>query len=307
MTFPARAVKGKVVLVTGAGRGIGRSIAMMMATQGASVVVNDLGAELGGDGVDVSLAAQTARDIQAAGGNAVANSDSVSDWDGAHRMVEAALDTFGRIDCVVNNAAILRDAIFHKMTKDDWDLSLGVILTGAFYVSRAAAPHFRKQESGSYVHIASTSGLIGGMGQANYGAGKLGLHGLSKAIAIDMHRFNVRSNVVAPTAFTRMTESIPTETEEQRRRAANRKTIGPEKNAPMVVYLASDHASKVTGQIFYSRDNELFLFSQPRPIRSAHTAEGWTPQMIGEHVMPAFEQSFVPLDRTRDVFRSYLP
>ncbi|WP_246132813.1 SDR family oxidoreductase [Devosia ginsengisoli] len=279
----------------------------MMARQGAKVVLNDLGVEVGGTGANESVAEQAAAEIRAEGGEAVANADSVSDWDGAHRMVQTAIDAFGRIDCVVNNAAILRDTIFHKMEKADWDLSIGVILTGSFYVSRAAAAHFRKQESGAFVHISSTSGLIGGVGQANYGAAKIGLQGLSKAIALDMKRFNVRSNVVAPSAFTRMTESIPTETAEQKQRAANRRTIAPEKNAPIVVYLASDAASRVTGQVFYTRDNELFLFNQMRPIRHAHTAEGWTPQAIAQHVMPVFEPAFMPLDRTRDVFTSYLP
>lgn len=300
-------VEGKVVLVTGAGRGIGKEIAKMMAAEGAKVVVNDLGVELDGNGANQSVAEQAAEEIRSLGGQAVSNGDSVSDWDGAHRMVQTAIDAFGRIDCVVNNAAILRDVYFHKMQKEDWDLSINVILTGSFYVSRAAARYFRQQESGSYIHITSTSGLIGGVGQANYGAAKLGLQGLSKGIALDMQKFNVRSNIVAPTAFTRMTESIPTNTPEQKARAAARRTVAPEKNAPIVVYLASDEAKDVNGQIFYNRDNEIYLFSQTRPIRSAHTAGGWTPRTIADDLMPALRPSFVPVDRTRDVFTGYLP
>jgi len=202
---------------------------------------------------------------------------------------------------------VLRDNIFHKMTREDWELSIAVNLNGGFYVSRAAAPHFRNQQSGAFVHISSTSGLVGAMGQANYAAGKMGLVGLSKSIAVDMQRFNVRSNVVAPTAFTRMTESVPTATPEQQERARQREHVPAEKNAPLVVFLASDAAKDINGQVFYSRKNELILFSQMRPQQRIHNSAGWTPQSIAQHMLPAFKKSFYPLDVTRDVFTSWLP
>ena len=307
MAFPDRIVEGKVVVVTGGGRGIGRAIARLMAEQGAKVVVNDLGTAVDGSGSNPSLAEQVAQEIRAAGGAAVANADSVATWEGAERIIETALDAFGRVDCIVNNAAVLRDAIFHKMTREDWELSIAVVLNGSFYVSRAAAPHFRSQQSGAFVHISSTSGLVGAMGQANYAAGKMGLVGLSKSIAVDMQRFNVRSNVVAPTAFTRMTESIATGTPEQQERARQREHVPVEKNAPLVVFLASDAASEITGQVFYSRKNELMLFSQMRPRQRIHNSAGWTPQSIAEHLLPAFKTSFYPPDLTRNVFPSWLP
>lgn len=303
----AGVVQNKVVVVTGAGGGIGRAIAKMMAAEGAKVVVNDLGTNVNGQGIDASIAQAVVDEIAASGGDAVASGDSVMDWDGAHRIVQTALDAYGRIDCVVNNAAILRDVIFHKMTKDDWDLSLGVNLTGAFYVSRAAAPHFRKQESGCFIHLSSTSGLVGGLGQANYGAGKIGLVGLSKSIAVDMKRFGVRSNIVAPTAYTRMAEAIPTQTDEQKERMRQREPVPPEKNAPIVVFLASDAARDVSGQVFYARKNELILFSQMRPLQRVHCSEGWTPQTIAEHALPAFQNGFYPLELSRDVFTTWLP
>jgi NAD(P)-dependent dehydrogenase (short-subunit alcohol dehydrogenase family) len=307
MAYPDRIVEDKVVVVTGAGGGIGRAIAHLMAEQGAKVVVNDLGTTVDGSGRNPGLAEQVAEEIRAAGGTAVASTDSVASWDSAQRIIETALDAFGRVDCVVNNAAVLRDAIFHKMTREDWELSIAVNLNGSFYVSRAAAPHFRAQQSGSFVHISSTSGLVGAMGQANYAAGKMGLVGLSKSIAVDMQRFSVRSNVVAPTAFTRMTESIATDTPEQQERARQREHVPAEKNAPLVVFLASDAAKDITGQVFYSRKNELMLFSQMRPCQRIHNSAGWTPQSIAEHLVPAFKASFYPLDLTRNVFPGWLP
>ncbi len=213
-----RTLDGKVAVVTGAGRGIGRATALALAHEGALVVVNDLGAGVDGEGSDISPAQEVVGEIEKAGGKAVANGDSVADWDGATNIVACALDTFGRIDCVVNNAGILRDRIFHKMAPEEWDAVIGVHLPGSFYVSRAAAPHFRKQESGAFVHMTSTSGLIGNFGQANYAAAKLGIAALSKSIALDMSRFNVRSNCISPFAWSRMIGSIPTDTPEQNAR-----------------------------------------------------------------------------------------
>ena len=186
-------LSGKVVVVTGAGRGIGRAIAMLMSQEGAKVVVNDLGVALDGRAGDGAPAQEVVDEIKQAGGEAVPNYDSVAEFNGAGRIIECALDSFGRIDCVVNNAGILRDVIFHKMTEEDWDMVISVMLKGAFNTSRHAAEYFRKQNSGSFVHMTSTSGLVGSTGQANYGAAKLGIVALSKAIAVDMARFNVRS------------------------------------------------------------------------------------------------------------------
>lgn len=294
---------GKVVLVTGAGRGVGRGVALEMAREGAAVIVNDLGVSLYGDTADEQYPAeQVVAEIEAMGGRAVANGDSVADWDGAHRMVEQAMDTYGRIDGVVNNAGNLRDVLFHKMTEEDFDAVIGVHLKGSFNVSRAAAPHFKIQASGAYVHMASTTGLIGNFGQVNYGAAKLGMVALSKNIAIDMERFNVRSNAVAPFAWTRMVSSIPDETPEQKKRVEGLKKLIPEKVAALTVALCSDKGAHVTGQVFGSRNNEIYLFSQPRPLRTAHTAEGWTPEAIVERVFPQFENDFYPLHRSGDVF-----
>jgi NAD(P)-dependent dehydrogenase (short-subunit alcohol dehydrogenase family) len=294
---------GKAVLVTGAGRGVGRGIALAMAQAGAAVVVNDLGVSLTGEGGDEgSPAEQVAAEIVALGGKAVANHDSVADWAGAGAMVKAAVDSFGRIDAVVNNAGNLRDMYFHKMGPDDFEAVLAVHLKGSFNTSRAAAPFFKEQASGAYVHMTSTSGLIGNFGQANYAAAKLGIVGLSKSIALDMQRFGVRSNAIAPFAWTRMIDSIPTDTPEQQKRVDGLKKLDADKIAPFTVALASDAGAKVTGQIFAVRNNEIFLFSQPRPIRSAHTAEGWTPETVAERVFDQFENDFYPLDRSSDVF-----
>ena len=298
----SKLLEGKVALVTGGGRGIGRGIALALAEAGAQVVVNDLGASLDGRPEDVQPAAEVVGLIEAMGGRAVVDGGSVSDWNAAHRMVETAVEAFGRIDIVVNNAGILRDAMFHRMTEPEFDAVLAVHLKGSFNVSRAAAPHFKAQGSGSYIHMTSTSGLIGNFGQANYSAAKLGIVALSKSIALDMQKFGVRSNAVAPFAWTRMIDSIPSETPEQQKRVEGLKKLVPERVAPFVVGLCADGARHVSGQVFGVRNNEIFLFSQPRPVRSAHRGEGWTPQAVVEAALPMLAADFYPLDRSGDVF-----
>ena len=294
--------KGKVVIVTGSGGGIGREIALAYAKSGASVVANDIGVSLGGDGGSAGPGAETVEMIKASGGNAVLDTNSVSTWDSARAIVETAISEFGRIDVIVNNAGIVRDKIFHKMSADDWSSVIDVHLNGSFFVSRAASEYFRTQESGAFIHITSTSGLIGNVGQANYSAAKLGICALSKTIALDMARYNVRSNCIAPFAWSRMTEGIPAETNAQKARVENLKKMTADKNAPLAVFLGSNAASEVSGQIFATRNNEIMLFNQNRPIRSVHRAEGWSPATIQDHMLGALKPSFVPLDVSADIF-----
>jgi NAD(P)-dependent dehydrogenase (short-subunit alcohol dehydrogenase family) len=295
-------LEGKVAIVTGSGQGVGRAIAEGLARSGASVVVNDVGVTLTGETENASAAEEAAAAIREAGGQAAASRDSVADWASAQRIVQTALNNFGRIDIIVNNAGILRDAIFHRMEPEEWRAVIDVHLHGSFNISRAAATHFRQQQSGSYIHMTSTAGLIGNFGQANYMAAKLGIVGLSRAIAMDMQRFNVRSNCIAPFAWSRMVSSIPTETEADKVRVAKLKQMTPEKIAPMVAFLGSDAAKNISGQIFAVRNNEIFLMSQPRPVRSLHRGEGWTPEALAEQLPGAFGPSLTPLERSADVF-----
>ncbi|HUZ64720.1 MAG TPA: SDR family NAD(P)-dependent oxidoreductase [Acetobacteraceae bacterium] len=293
---------GKVAVVTGAGSGIGRAVAVAMAEAGAKVLINDIGVSLAGEGGSASPAEQTRQIIVQQGGEAAISTESVAEWPSAQRIVADALDHFGRIDIVVNNAGILRDAIFHRMRPEDWLAVINVHLNGSFFVSRAAAEHFRAQGSGAFVHMTSTSGLIGNIGQANYAAAKLGITALSKSIALDMKRFGVRSNCIAPFAWSRMTSSIPAETPEQQVRVAKLQQMTPDKNAPLAVFLASDAAAAFTGQIFATRHNEIFLIGQNRPLRGIHRAEGWTPDTIATHAAPALQPDLVPLAVSADVF-----
>jgi NAD(P)-dependent dehydrogenase (short-subunit alcohol dehydrogenase family) len=295
---------GKVVAVTGAGRGIGREIALLCAREGAAVVVNDFGGSLSGDGRDEGPAVEVVAEIRAAGGRAHANLASVADPAGAASVVDDAIQAFGRIDAVVNNAGVSRDIVFHKMSATDWQMVIDVHLGGAFHVSRAAATHFRAQGSGAFVHMTSTSGLIGNIGQANYSAAKMAIVGLSNSIALDMQRFGARSNCVAPFAWSRMTASIPAETEAQKERVERLKTMTADKVAPMVAFLCADAAKDVSGQVFCVRKNEIFLFNPSRPVRSIHRGQGWTAASIAAELLPTFKPNLFPLQVSSDVFAS---
>lgn len=299
--WDAGELDGMVAVVTGGGRGIGRAVCLELARHGARVVVNDLGTSISGEDESLDVAAQVVDEIRAAGGDAVPNRSSVATWDGAHAAVEAATSTWGRLDIVVNNAGILRDRFFHRMTPEEWHAVVDVNLNGAFNVSRAAAVVFREQGRGAFVHFTSTAGLIGTTGQVNYGAAKAGIMGLSKQIALDMRRFNVRSNCISPFAWTRMVDTIPDDPA-QAERVRRLQAAGPEKIAPVVAFLGSDRAEGVTGQVFAVRNNEIFLMSQPRPIRSVHRSEGWTLRTVAEHAVPALAPSFHRLEQSSEVF-----
>jgi NAD(P)-dependent dehydrogenase (short-subunit alcohol dehydrogenase family) len=273
-----------------------------LAREGARVVVCDIGASLDGAGTDVGPAQTVVNEIEKAGGEAIASTASISEPSNAEKIVAAALDHFGRVDILVNNAGILRDRIFHRMSWSDWSDVINVHLHGSFAMSRACATHFREQNSGSFVHMTSTSGLVGNFGQANYMAAKMGIVGLSRGIALDMARFNVRSNCIAPFAWTRMIDSIPAESEQEKERVARMREMSPEKIAPLTVYLASDRAEGITGQILSVRNNEIYLFNQNRPIRTIHRSDGWTPEKLDAQLKGAFAPSFTPLERSGDVF-----
>jgi NAD(P)-dependent dehydrogenase (short-subunit alcohol dehydrogenase family) len=294
---------GKVILVTGGGRGIGRACAILAAEEGAKVVVNDLGASVGGeDEGGAGPAEEVAKEIVDAGGEAVANSDSVAVMAGAKAMVAQALDSFGGLHGIIAPAGILRDGMFHKLSEEEWDAVISVHLKGSFNVCRASIEHFRDQEDGAYALFTSTSGLVGNIGQTNYAAAKMGIVGLSRVIAMEGERKNVRSNIISPSAWTRMIGTIPIKDEATARRVEMMKAkMRPDQIANLACALMADAAKDVTGQIFSSRGNEVMLWSQPRPIRAMAKIEGWTPETILEHALPAFRPDMYDLGNARVV------
>ena len=290
---------GKVVLVTGGGNGIGRDCALIAAKEGAKVLVNDLGGGLaGGDEGSAGPAEAVANEIRAAGGEAASNSESVTNLAAVHGMVEQAIKTFGGLHAVINPAGILRDGMFHKMSEQDWDRVSEVHLKGSFNVARASIEHFRDQNDGAYVFFTSTSGLLGNIGQTNYGAAKMGIAGLSRIIAMEGARNNVRSNALAPVAWTRMTQSVPVKDEAAAaRRQQMAQAIRADQPARLAVALVSEAAKSVSGQIFGASGENIILYSQPRPIETLTKPEGWTPSTIISEAFAKMESKFFPLAR----------
>jgi NAD(P)-dependent dehydrogenase (short-subunit alcohol dehydrogenase family) len=296
-------LEGKVIMVTGGGRGIGRECAILAAQHGAAVLVNDLGGSMGGEaGGSDAPAEQVAAEIRASGGIAAANTDSVAEIAGVRRMFEQARDELGGLHGVINPAGILRDVIFHKMSEADWDDVIAVHLRGSFNVVRTTIEHFREQREGNYVLFGSTSGLIGSPGQANYAAAKMGIAGLSRIIAIEGQSRNIRSNVLAPFAWTRMLDSVKPQDEAQAARLERMKnTMRSDQVAQFAVALCAPGAD-ITGQIFAARGDEVLLFSQPRPIRSISRIGGWDLQSLLEFGLPSLKPSLVDLGVASTVF-----
>ena len=295
---------GKVVLVTGGGNGIGKECALIAAREGAAVLVNDLGGGLKGDDEAGSAgpAEAVANEIKANGGRAAFNSESVTNYAAVQAMVEQAIKEFGGLHAVINPAGILRDVMFHKMSELDWDKVIDVHLRGSFNVARATIEHFRDQNDGAYVFFTSTSGLLGNIGQANYGAAKMGIAGLSRIIAMEGARNNVRSNCLAPVAWTRMTQSVPVKDEAAAaRRAQMAEAIRPDQPAILSVALCSEQAKDVSGQIFGARGNDIQLYSQPRPIANLTKAEGWTPATVISEAQKELEPKYFPVAAQRQM------
>ena len=275
-------LEDKVAIVTGSGRGVGRGVAMLMAQEGAQVVIVDPGVNVDGSGFDQSVAQVVADEINQAGGSAVACTESVATMEGGEAIVQAAIDNFGKLDIVVTCAGILRDRMVFNMTEQEWDDVIAVHLKGTFTVVKHAAILFRQQRSGRIITFTSESGLIGNSGQANYGAAKSGIAGFTKVVAKDMGRYGATANAIAPRASTRMISAIPDSAAEIRARGGvapisgedQIRDLDPDAIAPFVCFLASDYAARVNGQTFLVYGNQVSLMSQPRPKKSIFTPSG---------------------------------
>jgi NAD(P)-dependent dehydrogenase (short-subunit alcohol dehydrogenase family) len=289
---------GRVAICTGAARGVGAEVAKEMAREGARIVIVDPGVGGGGEGGGEAPAQAMADEIKGMGYEAVANFGSVSVFDDCLKMVQQARDTFGRLDIVFNAAGILRDKMFHNMFPEDWQAVIDVHLTGHFNVNRAAINLFREQNYGRLILVSSTSGLLGNVGQTNYGSAKLGIVALARIIAMENASKGITANVIAPSADTRMTRSVPTPKDpaaaaarEERLRRSPADAI-----APLCAFLASEQAGYVNGQVFHQRGGELSLYGHMRPVRMVHRNGGWTTQTIAEVAMPSLQSGFTSLD-----------
>jgi NAD(P)-dependent dehydrogenase (short-subunit alcohol dehydrogenase family) len=288
-------LKGKVAVVTGAGRGIGRGIAIALAAEGAKVVVNDLGGGPNGTGAAQEPADEVVAEIKKNGGEAVANYDTVATVEGGENIIKTAVDTFGKIDILVNNAGILRDRMIFNMTPEEWDAVLKVHLYGVYNCTRPAAALMRQQRSGRIISMSSTSGLIGNAGQANYGAAKAGIAGFTRVIARDLGRYGVTANTIAPAAGTRLTLS-PEMEEAMRRRIARgeiteeqaraRRPADPDDVAPIVVFLCTDAAADINGYTFGASGGRIDLHTDPVPVKSLYKDGRWTLDEL-VRIMPA--------------------
>ncbi len=280
-------LKGKVAIVTGAGGGIGRGEALALASEGAKIVVNDLGGAVDGSGSSSSAADKVVAEIKAAGGEAVANHDSVTSVEGGENIIKTAVDAFGKLDILVNNAGILRDRMVFNMSPEEWDSVLKVHLYGHFNTTRPACVLFRQQKSGRIINTSSTSGL-GNRGQSNYAAAKEGIVGFTRTVAIEMGRYGVTCNAIRPNAGTRMTMS------DDMKQAAERSGRGeivkymesmkPEDIAPMIVWLASDDSSNVNGRTFFVQTGRIALFSEPIQEKVIEKQGGFTIDELFEKI-----------------------
>jgi NAD(P)-dependent dehydrogenase (short-subunit alcohol dehydrogenase family) len=290
---PVGTLDGRVAIVTGAGRGIGRSVATLLAAEGASVVVNDLGAALDGSGADAGPAREVADAITAAGGKAVTSGADVSDHGAAQQLIATALEAFGRLDVLVNTAGILRDRMVFNMTEQEWDDVIRVHLRGTFNTTKFAAAHWRslRDESAQHriINFTSVSGLHGNPGQPNYAAAKMGIVGLTYSTANSLARYGVTVNAISPGAATRMTESVP---DERRRSAtATAQERSPDNVAPMVAYLASERSGWITGRIVHAAGYEVALYSNPEPVVRVIGTEPWRLDALAEQVERSFRRA----------------
>lgn len=293
-------LEGRVAIVTGAGRGIGREFALCLAAQGAAVVVNDAGVALDGAGGDQAPARQVCDEIAAAGGKAVPNDDSVAEFEAAGRIVQTAIDAFGRLDILVNNAGIVRDRSLLKMTEEDFDAVVAVHMKGTFNCTRHAAVPMRDQGYGRIINVTSSAGLRGNFGQTNYGAAKAAIMGMTFIWSLELGRHGITVNAVAPAGATRMTASLF-----ERTGTTPPPEADPALNAPIVAFLASERAGHVNGQILGRTDYAYTIFQHPKPIASMWRDGGWDPDGVAEHFDHVLGQHLQPVGMTMPTGMEY--